>query len=242
MFSLCPSVGHHFSWALDVFEFFREEAGGERDQDSCQNLPIHCLKFSFVADACAQLHLEMEEDSAQYLQLSPSFPFSTSRVHNPQSSSLGCACTNIDSSLASPAFCSNIVHYLCICLSARTDQKSHRDQWRGWERASRSWGKVCHLFLVGPFLLLPTIAALQPTVLRLGSADKRDWKGTICFTSLTRDCFRDYSQVKSSFQLFHVWKASPAPKSGPSLQVQGTMFWWSQPHTDRGAALGSGLW
>lgn len=96
MFSLCPSVSHHFSWALDVFELFREEAGDERDQDSCQNLPICCLKFSFVADACAQLHLEVEEDPAQYLHLS--FPFSASRVLNLQSSSLGYACTNIGSS------------------------------------------------------------------------------------------------------------------------------------------------
>lgn len=49
-----------------------------------------------------------------------------------------------------------------------------------------------------------------------------------CFTSLTRDCFRDYSLLKSSFQLFYVWKASPASRSGPILQVQGTVFWWSQ--------------
>lgn len=231
MFSLCPSVSHHLGWAFDVFELFREEAGDERDQDSCQNLPFCCLKFSFVADACAQLHLEVEEDPAQYLLLSPSFPFSDSRVHNLQSSSLGYSCTNIASSLASLAFGSNIVHHLCICLSVRTGQKSHHDQWRGWKTASRSWGQICHLFLVGPFLPLPIVAALQPNVLRLGSADKRDWKGTISFTSISRDCSRDYSLLKSSLQLFYVWKASPASKSGPGLQVWGTMFWWSPSET-----------
>lgn len=157
---------------LVFLSFSEEKLEWERDEESCWNLPICCLKLSFVAAVCAQLHPERGEDPAQYsvtraaLQLSPSVPFSASRVHDLQSNSFDNACTNIGSSSASLAFCSNIVH-LCMCVSQWGVARRRVIMTSGGSRKELADSEVCNLFVAGPFLPLPTAAALQPNELSL---------------------------------------------------------------------------